>query len=130
MILVKGRTYDVLKFIAQIVLPAFGTLYFALAAIWGLPKADEVVKTVIAVDAFLGALLQLSSTAYKRSDAAYDGDLVVTEKPGGGQLHTLELREGTNVGDLKNRNDIRFKVQKVQEAKKRVGGSSRRKHSV
>lgn len=130
MILIKGRTYDVLKFIAMLVLPALGTLYFTLAAIWGLPGAEKVVNTIIAVDAFLGAILQLSSSAYKHSEDRYDGDLVVSDKPGGGQLHTLELREGTEIGQIQKKDELRFKVQKVQEVKKRVGGSSRRKHSV
>ncbi|MBQ6451602.1 MAG: phage holin [Solobacterium sp.] len=59
-----NKTYDILKYIAQIVLPAIGTLYFALAQIWGLPYGEEVVGTITAVDTFLGALLQLSSNQY------------------------------------------------------------------
>jgi len=62
----KSETYDVLKFIAQIVLPALGTLYFALAGIWGLPYGEQVVGTITAVDAFLGAILKLSSDQYYR----------------------------------------------------------------
>ena len=52
-----NKIYDILKFIAQIVLPALGTLYFALAAIWGFPYGEQVVGTITAVDAFLGAVL-------------------------------------------------------------------------
>lgn len=59
-----NKTYDVLKYIAQVVLPAIGTLYFALAQIWGLPYGEEIVGTITALDAFLGALLQLSSNQY------------------------------------------------------------------
>lgn len=59
-----NKTYDQLKYIAQIVLPALGTLYFALAGIWGLPYGEEVVGTITALDAFLGAVLQLSSNQY------------------------------------------------------------------
>lgn len=58
------KVYDVLKFIAQIVLPAAGTLYFALAGIWGFPYGEQIVGTISAVDAFLGALLGLSSRQY------------------------------------------------------------------
>ena len=57
----SNRTYDVLKFIAQIFLPALGTLYFALASIWNLPYGEQVVGTISAVDAFLGALLGIST---------------------------------------------------------------------
>ena len=59
-----NETYDVLKYIAQIVLPAIGTLYFALAKIWGLPYGSEIVGTITAVDAFLGALLKISTDSY------------------------------------------------------------------
>lgn len=64
-----NKTYDVLKFLAQIILPAAGTLYFALANIWGLPLGEEVVGTITAVDAFLGAVLGISTAQYNK-DAA------------------------------------------------------------
>ena len=60
----SNKCYDVLKFIAQILLPALGTLYFALAKIWGFPYAAEIVGTISAVDAFLGALLGISTKQY------------------------------------------------------------------
>ena len=59
-----NRTYDILKYTAQIALPAIGTLYFALAKIWGLPYGAEIVGTITAVDAFLGALLKISTDKY------------------------------------------------------------------
>lgn len=60
----NNKVYDVLKFVAQIVLPAFGTLYAALVGIWGLPYGTEVTGTVVAVDTFLGALLGISTANY------------------------------------------------------------------
>lgn len=60
----SNKTYDILKYIAQIALPAVGTLYFALASIWGLPYGEEVVGTITAVDACLGTLLHITSSAY------------------------------------------------------------------
>lgn len=62
----SNKTYDVLKWIAQILLPAVATLYFALSKIWGFPYATEVVGTIAAVDTFLGALLGLSTLAYNK----------------------------------------------------------------
>lgn len=62
----SNKVYDVLKFIAQIVLPALGTLYFALASIWGLPYGEQIVGTITAVDTFLGALLGLSTAQYNK----------------------------------------------------------------
>lgn len=64
----SNKVYDVLKWIAQILLPAIGTLYFALSQIWGLPYAEQVVGTVTAIDAFLGALLGISTLQYKGGD--------------------------------------------------------------
>ena len=63
----SNKCYDILKWIAQIVLPAVGALYFALAKIWGLPYATEIVGTISAVDAFLGALLGISSSQYNKT---------------------------------------------------------------
>lgn len=62
----SNKVYDILKYIAQIALPAVGTLYFALASIWGLPYGEEVVGTITAIDAFLGALLMISSANYNK----------------------------------------------------------------
>lgn len=64
--MMSNKVYDVLKFVAQILLPALGTLYFALAKIWGFPYAAEIVGTISAIDAFLGALLGISSANYNK----------------------------------------------------------------
>ena len=63
----SDKMYDVLKWIAQILLPAAATLYFALSQIWGLPYGEEIVGTITAFDAFLGALLGISSAVYNKS---------------------------------------------------------------
>lgn len=107
MILIKGKLYRFLKFLAQVVLPAFGTLYFTLAGIWHLPGAQEVVNTVIAVDTFLGVVLHLSSTAYDKT-IEEGGELHINE----GQL-LFELDEDkTNIAKLGDKSEVRFKVKK------------------
>ena len=60
----SNKAYDILKWIAQILLPAIGALYFAIANIWCLPYAEQIVGTVTAVDAFLGVLLGISAAQY------------------------------------------------------------------
>jgi hypothetical protein len=69
----KNSIYDVLKYIAQIGLPALGALYFALAQIWNLPYGEQVVGTITALDAFLGALLGISTYQYNK-DKEKEGD--------------------------------------------------------
>jgi hypothetical protein len=62
----SNETYDFLVWITQIVLPALGTLYFALAGLWGFPYAEQIVGTITALDAFLGAVLKISNDQYKK----------------------------------------------------------------
>ena len=62
-------TYDKLKWIAQILLPALGALYFGVASIWGLPYGEQIVGTITVIDAFLGALLGISTANYKKREA-------------------------------------------------------------
>ena len=62
----SDKVYNVLKYIAMIALPAIGTLYFALAGIWGLPYAEQMVGTITAVDTFLGVLLGVSTAQYNK----------------------------------------------------------------
>lgn len=62
----KNETYDCLKFIAQILLPALGTLWYAIASIWSLPLAQEILGTITAIDCFLGAILGISTMNYNK----------------------------------------------------------------
>ena len=72
--MLSNKTYDVLKWIALYLLPALGTLYFALAGIWNFPSGEEVVGTITAVDTFLGVLLGISTAQYKKENAPLDDD--------------------------------------------------------
>ena len=56
-----NKAYDIIKWIVVIVLPSLGTLYFALAGIWGLPYGEEIVGTITAIDTFLGAVMMIST---------------------------------------------------------------------
>ena len=81
LMLFSESVYTKLKFLAQILLPALGTLYFTIAGIWSLPKAESVVGTIMAVDAFLGLLLGISSKTYTNSGMQFDGTMVVKNDP-------------------------------------------------
>ena len=63
----SNKLYNVIKWIAQIFLPAVGTLYFGLSGIWGFPYAEQVVGTITVVDTFLGVLLGISTYNYNKS---------------------------------------------------------------
>lgn len=64
----KNSTYDILKFWAQVVLPALATLIIAICGIWGLPYGEAIGGTIMAIDAFLGAVLKVSSDKYNKTE--------------------------------------------------------------
>lgn len=69
----NNKTYDILKWVAQLLLPAIGTLYFALAGIWGFPYGEEIVGTITAIDTFLGVILGISTAQYNKQNTDNDG---------------------------------------------------------
>ena len=68
MMKLNDKTYNTLKWIAMYLLPAAGTLYFALAGIWGLPYGEQVVGTITAVDTFLGVILGIITAQYNKAN--------------------------------------------------------------
>lgn len=113
MILISDpKLYDRLKFLAQILFPAIGALYFGLAGIWGLPSAQEVIGTITVVDAFLGVLLGLSTSAYRSTDARYAGTVQVgSENENGLQSFHLTGFDNMDAETLKNSKEVVLKVQ-------------------
>lgn len=108
--MMSNRTYDVLKFMAQIFLPGLGTLYFALAGIWGLPKAEEVVGTIVAIDTFLGLLLGLSSKSYTETlQGKMIGTIDIREDDDGKQM-TLNFPGDPH--EIESQHRVTFKVRK------------------
>lgn len=73
----KNATYDALKFVAAVLLPASAILYLALAKIWGLPHAMEINATIVAVDTFLGTILHISTINYNKENATTDDSEIV-----------------------------------------------------
>lgn len=108
---ITGKPYDVLKFFAQIVFPALASAYFALAGIWNLPAAEEVVGTIVVIDTFLGTVLQISSSNFSANTAK--GVLNVVTKPTGGKTFDLEL-EGDPEQELEGKKRVIFKVNQQQ----------------
>lgn len=100
----SNKVYDTLKWIAMYLLPASGTLYFALSSIWGLPYGEQIVGTITAIDTFIGVLLGISSTNYK-------GDGTMTVMNDGEDKEVYNLALDTPIEELPNRKVITFKVE-------------------
>ena len=89
----------------------------AYGALWGFPETEKVVGSIVAVDLFLGALLQVSNAQFKNVPKQYDG--------------TMYLKKDTNVlGDpvlkagyaidapaevVEKKTEVVFKVQEAPE---------------
>lgn len=71
----SNKTYDILKWIATVVLPALSTLTLTIGQIWGVSEwTVPIGATIAAVAAFLGAILGISSIAYnKAKEGVTDG---------------------------------------------------------
>ena len=64
----KNSTYDLLKYLTIIVLPAIGALYTGLSQIWQLPYAAEIPATITVICTFLGAILCISTAQYNQGE--------------------------------------------------------------
>lgn len=66
----NNKTYDILKWVAIIVLPALSTLVAGVFPIWGLPYGSEIAQTITAIATFLGAVLMVSNARYLKNSEA------------------------------------------------------------
>ena len=96
--------YNALKFTALIILPAVGTLYFALAQVWGWP--DAITGTVVAVNTFLGVVVKVAQMIYDASGNRFDGSLLLEENDEG---TTIRLQQ-VDPQALMEKNEITFRV--------------------
>lgn len=72
----NNQTYDILKRVALIIIPALATFANAVGIVWGVPYTNEVTATITAFGVFLGAALGISSKNY---EPEIHGNLVVTK---------------------------------------------------
>lgn len=105
--LLSDKLYFILSNCVLVIFPSLGTLYFVLAQIWGLPAAQEVLGSIVAVDTFLGVIVKVGETSYKQSESAYDGHVVVTETP---EKKTFSLVLNGDPTDLDQQDQIKLKV--------------------
>lgn len=108
----NNKTYDILKYIAQIVLPALGAFYFGLSKYWNLPYPEAIVGTIACVDTLLGALLKLSSDRYYKQGKDVLGTLAIDTE---NETANFNFNE-TNAEELLNAKTAKVKVE-VYEGK-------------
>ena len=70
---ISNKTYDILKAVATIILPAISALYITLASIWGFGFGEQINATIEAIICFINALLGLflkkSSSEYHKGES-------------------------------------------------------------
>lgn len=59
-----NKTYNILKWVCLILLPALSTLYWSLSGIWGWPYTEQIIGTIAAVETFLGVIIGISTRTY------------------------------------------------------------------
>lgn len=102
----NSRLYAILKSIAQVWLPALGTLVVTVQAIWGFTQVDaaHIVATIMAVDTFLGVGLGLASA----TGQGLDGHVVVDNSDP--EKQKVIINVDTDLDKLGGRNELRLKV--------------------
>lgn len=111
-ITLNDGVYGFIRRVAIYLLPALGTLYSALAEIWGLDYSEEVLGTTSALGAFLGAVIFLSRRAYNGSDAKYDGQLVVDTSNEQKDIYSLEMN--VPLDEVRDKKELTFKINPSQ----------------
>lgn len=64
----NDRTYDWLKWLCCLLLPAIGTFYVRLAGTWGLPYAEQVGQTAQEIAFLIGAIIGISTAQYYKDN--------------------------------------------------------------
>lgn len=103
--MLNSKVYDVLKQAALVWLPGLATLYFAIAGIWHLPDADQVVGSITALDTFLGVVVHVSNSNY---EPPVDGKMVVD--PEAGKISMEMQTDPEDITNLKEGSIVSFKV--------------------
>jgi len=111
--LFNNKTYNTLKWIAQFLLPGLGTLYFALASIWGLPYGEQIIGSITALNIFMGIILGISTHEYRKSEIANaDGQLLIDSTDPKRDIYRLDL--GNNLEALGEKKTVTLLVKTNQ----------------
>jgi hypothetical protein len=108
-LILSDKAYNRAKWLTVIVLPACGTLYFALAQTWGLPSGEQVLGTIVAVQAFIGVVLGISTVQYNNDDSRFAGNINIIQAPATGEKAvTVDFNDHPR--ELEGQKEAKFKV--------------------
>lgn len=65
--ILSNRAYDIIKWIAIVVIPALGEAYVRLANVWNLPYGQQINETALVITFLLGALIGISTVQYNKN---------------------------------------------------------------
>lgn len=111
--MLSNKAYDIIKWVAVIFLPALAAFYYAIGQVWGVQNTEQVVGTIVSFDAFLGALIGVSTMRYNATGAKFDGTMDVIESD---KKTTYSLNLTTEPEVMREQKSVTFKVAPSSEA--------------
>lgn len=108
--LLSDKSYNLIKNGAMIILPALGTLYFALAGLWGFPEPEKVVGTIAAVNTFLGVVVLLAKRSYVNSGA--NGEITAEVDHAEHVVNLSDLKLGLTPEELAGKSLLQVRINK------------------
>lgn len=61
------RTFNFIRFLAEIGITAIGTFYKVIAEIWDLPYGEAVLATCVALSTLIGVFVEYNRAQYNKS---------------------------------------------------------------
>lgn len=121
-----NKAYNLLKFVALVLLPGANAAYFGLDQIWHLPNTEKVIGTIAVVDTLLGLLLKNSTSNFRKEvqgDGVTDGELVVQMDPDDGQPQLGLAVNRANLAAIPNKEIVTLRVVGNKTAPPNEGGA-------
>lgn len=109
----SNKYYDILKYIALIVLPALAALYLGFGQLWEWPDTDKFVSSIVLLNTFLGIVLQINTARYNNDPNSLDGFLSATGVDPDTGHPDLQLVVTTPPNELLGQKTVRLKVGNV-----------------
>lgn len=65
--MISNKTYDILKWVALVAIPAIEAFWLTVGKVWGFPYLTEIGTTIAAVGLLIAALIGVSSNNYYKA---------------------------------------------------------------